>query len=480
MNRNVKIHLAILVVPLFLLLIIESLSAQEDATISFAEAWQRVRSENDALKAARAKVKQAEHIQDSRRDLYYPEVSLSAKYIYLDDAVELSPNELFESMEGGEQAGLIAADISRSYGLTPTQLNAGLTSTIAERENVTSSILATWPIYTGGRISAAQDIASGQLGEAEHSLKREASVQFENLVRYYFGAVLAKQVLTTYQEVEAGLKKHRDHAVLLEEQGQIARVERMQSEAAFDKAVVERKKASRDLEIAQVALSKILKSSQLIFPADPLFIEDNLPSVKQFVGETLAHNPGLAILDKKKEQAKGLVTLQKGQYYPTVALFGNYSLYEEDDLASKLAPEWLVGIGVKIPLFERSGRSGKLKAAKSALLQIDHLRDQAESDLSVLVEKTHRQAQQALEEFEGLLSSRQLAEETVKLRIKAFGQGLSTSLDVVDAELFLAEIKTQRALAVYNYIIALGKLGAISNRPETFLNFQNTQGIEEH
>jgi outer membrane protein TolC len=467
---------------LFLWFPTHSFALQNDNVIpqkvSLAEAWQIVVQDNDALEAARANVERTQHTKDGTKDLYLPNITLSAGYMYLDDDVTLSPQDLLDSMPAGNALGQVLGGLAMSQGISPAQLNSGLTSTIAERNNISSSIRASWPVYTGGRITAAQDIATGKVHEANHSLALKVEDRFETLVRYYFGTVLAKIVFVTRQEVEAGLKKHRDHAALLEQQGQIAKVERMQSEASHDKASVERRKAGRDLEIAQVALSRMLKMDGLVLPTDPLFLGKSLPPLASFIEKALSTFPGLAILASKKEQAEGLINLEKGRYHPTVAVFGNYSLYEEDNLATKLVPDWAVGVGISIPLLERSGRSGKLQAAKTMVREIDYLTAQARSDLSVLIEKTYRQAEQSFEEYQGLESSLKLAEETVKLRIKAFSQGISTSLDVVDAELFLASVKTQRAFAVYNYVVALAKLMAISNDLENFFIYQHTPNIE--
>lgn len=448
--------------------------------ISLAEAWNIVIHENDVLEAARANVERSLYNKEGTKDLYFPEVTLSAGYMYLDDDVTLSPQDLLNSTTAGDKLAPVIGDLAIGYGLSLAQLNSGLTSTIAERENISSSIRARWPVYTGGRITAAQDIATGKVNEASHTLALKVEDRFEILVHYYFGAVLARTVFNTLQEVEAGLKQHRDHATLLEQQGQIAKVERMQSEASYDKASVERRKAGRDLEIALVALSRMLKKDVLISPTDPLFLGDNLPPLASLQDKTLSHFPGLAILSSKKEQAEGLINIEKGRYHPTVAVFGNYSLYEEDNLATKITPDWAVGVGISIPLLERSGRSAKLKAAKSMVREIDSLTAQAKSDLSVLIEKAYRQAEQSLEEYQGLESSQKLAEETVKLRIKAFSQGISTSLDVVDAELFLASVKTQRSFAVYNYVLALAKLLAVSSDLESFFIYQHTPNVEVH
>lgn len=139
-----------------------------------------------------------------------------------------------------------------------------------------------------------------------------------------------------------------------------------------------------------------------------------------------------------------------------------------------MKPDWMVGVGVSIPLIENTGRSHQVKAANSTVSQVRFLRAQAEQDLTVLVEKTYKEAEQALEEVQGLDSSLTLAQENLLLRQKAFNQGLATSLDVVDAELYLASIRTQQAVAGFNYLISLSKLLALSSEMNTFSQYKQT------
>ncbi len=160
----------------------------------------------------------------------------------------------------------------------------------------------------------------------------EQQARFEDLSKYYFSVVLAKEVLATRQAVEKGLTKHRDFAIKMEEQGQIARVERLQAEASLDKAKVETRKAASDLSIAQAALGKILAQNDSVEPSETLFINNNLPPLNAFVDQTLLTYPGLDLLDAKHKQASSLIKAEKGKYYPEVYLYGDYSLYEDDSL----------------------------------------------------------------------------------------------------------------------------------------------------
>ncbi|MFM2589839.1 TolC family protein [Vibrio sp. TBV020] len=436
------------------------------APISFDQAWHVLQQENNSLAAQRSNVERYQHLESATDNLNLPSVSIGANYTRLDNDVTVSGQQLFES------TGQHLPNLGPVLNPILAQLG-GVTSTISERDIFTSSIRAIWPIFTGGRINAAQSAAEGKKEQAQSELAMETQARFEDLSKYYFSVLLAKEVVQTRTLVEQGLEKHRDNAVKLEQQGQIARVERLQAESALDKAIIERKKAQKSLEIAQSALTQILSQTSTVEPADGLFINQNLPEQSLFVERTLATYPGLALLDSKEKQANSLIDAEKGKYYPEVYLYGDYSLHEDDSLASQMKPDWLVGVGVNIPLIENSGRSEQVKAAHSAVSQVRYLKAQAKQDLSVLVQKTYLEAQQAQEEVLGLESSINLAQENLKLRKKAFSQGLSTSTDVVDAQLYVASVQTQKAAASFNYLISLSKLLALSNEMDSFSQYQH-------
>ncbi|QUJ70373.1 TolC family protein (plasmid) [Photobacterium sp. GJ3] len=465
--------------PLSLAFFISTIGFQaQAATVSFDDAWQMVRNHNDELAAEKSNLDRAAHLQQASRAMSLPRVSVSANYTYLDDPIEIAPSDIIASTPAGKNQSAQLAGLAQTIGVNPAQLDKMFTSRLTDRDILTSSVRAVWPIFMGGRIMTAQDIAKGKTQEAKYMLEMKEHAKFEDLSTYYFGVVLAEQVLKTRQDAEKGLEKHYQNALKMEAQGQIAKVERLQAQSSYDKARVERLKAQRDLEIAQVALTRLLKLQTPALPSTGLFVNEDLPPMSSFLNKTLTDYPGLHILDAKQTQASGLLDAEKGKYYPEVFLYGNYNLYEQDTLAAKTAPDWAVGVGVSIPLFDSSGRSDKVKAAHSAMTQVNYLRAQAEQDLSVLVEKTYREASQALEEYEGLASSITLAEESVALREKAFSQGLSTSLDVVDAELYLASVRTQRVAASYHYVIALSKLLAVSGDINAFDNYENYKGLK--
>ncbi|MCC4814969.1 hypothetical protein BCU85_00285 [Vibrio lentus] len=448
-------------------ILIGTIGAPSYATpLSFPEAWQILQENNNSLAAQQANVERYQHLQNSTSSLNLPSITLGANYTHLDSDVTINGEQFTDSLSGVPNLGAVG-------GILQPILSGlgGVTSTITEQDIFSSSIRAIWPIFTGGRITAAQTAAEGKSEEAQSQLLMERQARYEDLSKYYFSVILAEDVVKTRQAVEAGLTQHRDFAIKLEQQGQIARVERLQADASLDKAVVERTKAQNDLKIAQLALTQILGQSQSVEPSEQLFINKNLPHMDVFVDQTLMTYPGLKILDAKEKQASSLIKAEKGKYYPEVYLYGDYSLYEDDSLASEMKPDWLVGIGVNVPLLDTSGRSDKVAAAHSAVSQVQFLKSQAKQDLTVLVQKTYLEANQAIEEVQGLNSSLSLAQENLSLRKKAFTQGLSNSLEVVDAELYLASIKTQQSAARFKYLISLNKLLALTSEMNAYSSY---------
>lgn len=482
-HRNTLLD-AVLILSLFFN---QSFATENDKskTLTFSQAWQLLQQNNDGLAASRTNKEESHYLQEAASELYYPKIDINGGYSRLNDDITLSPSQIFGSMPAGNVLQDFVNGLGGLAGLSPAQIDEALTSEIAEKNVVTASLSIMWPVYTGGRINAAQDIAAGQFLEADYLLRIKRQSLFEQLSKVYFGVVLARQVLQTRSNAEQGLLKHFQYAKKMEEQGQIPRVERLKAQASHEKAKVEKHKAKRNLETAQLALNRLLQLQTSASPSNPLFINNNMPELADINTSTLENHPGLGVLEAKRLQVKGLIEVKEGEYLPKAFLFGNYNLYEQDTLAAELAPDWVVGIGVSVPLTSRSGRSGKLSAAKSSLLKIDYLKAQAIRDLSLLVEKTWRDAQTAREEYSGLAISLELAHENIRMREEAFVQGLSTSLEVVDAELFLVTVKTQQQVAAYQYVLSLARLLALSDQMTQFSTYQvnsqtNLQNLEQN
>ncbi|MGZ9899612.1 TolC family protein [Shewanella gaetbuli] len=466
---RVILPLALISLPLQATAPLEPTHSEPIAKVNFAQAWQTVLNVSNTLQANQQQVNRALAKQDAGKSLNYPSIDLTGSYTHLEKPIELDLRDL-NPLAAIDPAQLPPA-LGQAIGAIPGSL---FVTPFTEQDVFRSSLQAMWPIYTGGKITAAQGIQAAQVVEQEQQLALSQRDLFSQLVERYYGvAVTAALTETQYQLVES-LTLHADHAKKLEQQGQIAKVERLNAQVALENAKVNWTSAKRQHEMTQIALASMLNQRQ-VQPASSLFTLQQQPTLSRFNQLTITTHPALKLLEAKEVQANGLVDLEKGGYYPTVFLYGNYTLYKDDSLFSQIEPDWMVGVGVKVPLLSRDGHSGKVQAAKSALLQARHTKAQTQQDLSLLVEQQYRQMMQALEEINALNTSLALAQENLKLRELAFNQGLSTSIDRVDAELKLAAVKTQQLGAKYRYIQTYAKLMAVSGQIDEFINRTNMQ-----
>ncbi|ROS05359.1 outer membrane protein TolC [Sinobacterium caligoides] len=423
--------------------------------ISLSSAWQQLLNSNDKLHASEQKVEQAKGNEEASHALNYPSLDIGANYSYMQKPIELDLRDLNPIAE---------LDIDLPFPIPDEMFITPFT----ERDIFTTSLNAMWPIYAGGKIDAAQSIRVAQVQEEQQQLILDRREMFVTLVERYYGVILTRELVATQGLLKDSLQQHLHHAELMEQQGQIAKVERLSAKVSYDKAVLDYNKAKRRAALSQVALDHLLKSQQAT-PSTAMFVLPQAPALAQLREKVQLDHPALLLLEAKRKQAKGLIEVERAGYKPTVFLYGNHTLYKDDTLLEQITPDWVVGVGLKIPIVSRDGHSGKIRAAESALQQARYMTSQTEQDLQLLLDQSYSEMLTASDEVNSLNSTLALATENRRLRDIAFKQGLSTSLERVDAETKLSGARIKQLLAKYNYLVALAKLSAVSGELDTFL-----------
>ncbi len=94
-------------------------------------------------------------------------------------------------------------------------------------------------------------------------------------------------------------------------------------------------------------------------------------------------------------------------------------------------------------------------------------------DIGILVRKYY----QELDKHQALVSSLKkdeaFAEELLRVREKAFNEGMGTSTDVVDATLYLSSIQLKRLKALFDYDVTLASLLEVCGKSTEFTAYIN-------
>ena len=147
---------------------------------------------------------------------------------------------------------------------------------------------------------------------------------------------------------------------------------------------------------------------------------------------------------------------------------GDYWIYRYDD---KIMPRWAVGVGVNLKIFDGLNREYKYSAAKQTVKQVEVLEMKAGKDIAVLIEKLYNQMNNYANQMKSIDASLAFAEEYLKAKNAAFLEGMSSSSDLVDAELNLAKVRTERMQTAYNYDVALAKLLEAAGISDEFISY---------
>lgn len=187
---------------------------------------------------------------------------------------------------------------------------------------------------------------------------------------------------------------------------------------------------------------------------------------QQAIETALANRSDVRQAELTERLRRAEVRVERADYLPTVSLFANYSISAQNNGD----PSWFggsdefrsygrqVGIEVSLPLFSGFQRPARLQQKEAVLEQarVDRqlLRDQVEHEVKTLLaqveESRSRGAAQQL--------AREQAQRGYEIARAQYREGISSPLELTDAEVALRQSEFNYAQAVYDYLAARARL----------------------
>lgn len=253
-----------------------------------------------------------------------------------------------------------------------------------------------------------------------------------------------------------GVRRHLEDARVLEKNGMIARSERLYVEFKMAEAERELANAKLQAETLSSALSNTLGRESDWRPVTALFLIGEIEEPAYYQDLAAARNPLLTEVSLKRQLAEENVRAQRSAFLPQVVAMGGGSFYNYQ--VAGFVPRWAVGVGVNIKLFDGLNREYKYSAAKQTVSRVGELQNKASQDIAVLVEKLYNQMMNYRNQMTSIEASLAFAEEYLRMKNSAFREGMSSATDLIDAELNLAGVRTERLQAAYNFDVLLAQL----------------------
>ncbi len=473
---------------LFLLLFLAPLRPAP-AQYSLTDAVRMAVESNAGLRASQSTLRAREAGARSAWGRLLPEIDVQGMYTVMDKdlILDLDPiRAAMISLQTGNQVGmanleslvrngraLTAQEQATIAGQARTKLEGALPhfqETVKEKAFPQAVVSLRQPLFAGGRILAGIRAADAQTDLARYTRDARQGEVMRDVVTRYLGVLLADQNLAVRERALAGIRDHSRQAQRLEEQGLIARHDRLRADVALAEAERALFDAREKRDLAVIALAESMGTGELPIPTDSLRYRPVVGGVEDFLSPTTESNPSLLALKSAGRALHEKASVTRGAWYPTVFGFGMVNLFDHY-MVPNLEPKWAVGVGASIQIFDGLRRSNDCQSADAEADAMEYTVRDAERSLRLLVRNEYLKLRSAEERWNRLLASETQAEENLRLNRKRYDTGLGTSLEVIDAELSLQAILLQRSQALVDYHSSLFALCQTMGDPSAYLRF---------
>lgn len=420
--------------------------------LSLSEALQKTLRDNREIKASASSVEAAKNTYDGAIGKYLPSIGLTAAYTHLNDDIVVDLSELRTAMIGSASTAATIANGPAAGAATSTALQNALPRfelPVQKQDFTVASVNLTQPLFTGGKITANKNAKEQLYKNSQTEEKETQSRILVSLVQQYFTVQLAAQVKSVRSEALSTLQEHQRIAAALLKQGQLSKAQKMKVDVAVADAENALSRAGRDESLARKVLANTLDREDTNFTLTTPLKITALKSVETYSKTAKEENYSLKQIKHKRELLAAKKTVARSEFMPTLALIGSYEIYEKD--LTEVAPQWYAGLVLKMNLFNGLSDNNELKTISQEKTALDLFEGNAQSMVSIGVEKYYSEILNAREEYDTVQKTKDLAKESLRLNTVAFRNGFAKSTDVIDSQLQLTAVQLNELKALYDY-----------------------------
>lgn len=443
------------ILTLFSMLVVLEATAQT-SHLTLDDALSLGFERNPAIVATEYAEQAAHRERQAAIGLFMPKISVKGAYTHLNKDIKIDFNPMLSSLAPIVGEGLAMLGLDLSY-------------TLQRRNTAFLGGDVVMPIFAGGKIWTANKAAKI---EEERTRQQSRKVQGElvvEIIERYFGVELARRGVAIREEAVAVVAQHLHDIAILEREGMAVESERLYAEYRLAEAERDLHRTRLQLETARKALQTSLGTTEVVEPSTPMFLLSKIEPLEYFVAMAELHNPQLGEVNRLRELARMNLRLHRADYFPEIAAMGGMVFCNHQ--LSSLVPRMAVGIGLNFKIFDGLNREYKAAAARLQLRRVEALEQKAEQDIALLVEDLYNKVQSLLATVSAVERSERFAEEFLRAKRSAFGEGMATVTDVVDATLNLSRAKLERVQTAYEFDTALARLLNVSGMSEAFLQY---------
>ena len=321
------------------------------------------------------------------------------------------------------------------------------------------------PVFNGGLRWAnwkAQRILKKSLNE-ELSAATDATVL--NGLQAYFGIILANSMTAVTQEAVDAAKANMDDVQQFFNEGAASNLDLQRAKAQYFSTLPQLESARNRKKITANQLKYILNISI----SDSLVISDSLSQMnflKEYESKSLAeltefayqNRPEIKSIGYQAEAVNQQKNIIRSKFLPTLALSADVTHQAQINTSNIAKEDYIrvktVGISLQLPLFEGGKRAIEFQQAQLENNKMQLMKKQVYEQINMETEQSYYSYQEAIKNLRSLKQTMVQAHESLRLSNLMYKEGMSTQVEVLNAQLFYTQSNVNYQEGVYNFNVS--------------------------
>ncbi len=444
-------------IPIIVILLTQTVYCQSKISFSIDEAISYATNNSPEIINARLKVLDAKEQKVETRAIGLPKLSISGDYNYFFDI----PTQLLPDFISPSVYGVLAQEQLINHP-PPQTSDRFFEAKFGQTHNLTLGANLNSILFSGEYIVA---LKTSKVYEKFSNQQLEASIKSvkDKTKEAYLPALLIKENIKILDKNIKNLSKLKDEMQQMYKEGFVEQLDVDRVHLSLENLKVERE----NIKNQEIIVKNVLKLT-IGFPInDTLEISDNINTLLSSIDESklfdnlnFERRPDFLTLRKSLELQNLNIERYKSQYLPTLIGFGSYSQKmvgnNKDDL--KWFPTSLVGLSLKINIFDGLGRKAKIQRAKLSLQMAENDLTSLKSAIELQVNNARLAYNNAIKTLNTRQANLALAERIYNTSKIKYKEGVGSSVELTQAEQSLYRAQANVLKAKYKLLVAKTKL----------------------
>jgi outer membrane protein TolC len=299
---------------------------------------------------------------------------------------------------------------------------------------------------------------------SKYSIEGDKAAQNQiilSIKKSFYTILLAKQLVKVSKQNYEAAKANFENVAALYKQGVASEYDFLRSEVQVANIQPMFIQAENNLELAKSSLKNLI-AIDINKPIDvkgKFEFEELTPEyIEEQSRDAVQNNPLVKQLNIQESLLDKNVDIERADYFPTLAFFGQYQFQTQDNTFKikdyLWAKSFMVGLQLSYTLFDGFSRSARVEQAKIDMEKVGLGKRKLEEGLKVQVLQAQLRMEDAAKRIKAQGKSLEQANKALSIAETRYKSGVGTQLEIIDTQAALTFAQTNYSQSLYDYLIA--------------------------